>query len=74
MKINNIEIKAKKFAFDGCHKIYILDSERQTKAAIKCGLDIKNIEGIIDTYNTSCQLRFVRFWDLRKNGIVPQGY
>lgn len=27
MKINNIEVIGKKFAYDNCHKIYVIEDE-----------------------------------------------
>jgi hypothetical protein len=29
MKINGKEVTAKKFAFEGCHKIYVIDTPRR---------------------------------------------
>lgn len=35
MKINNVEVVGNKFAYDGCHKIYIIeDMEDEQKAMI----------------------------------------
>ena len=73
MKINNVKIKAVKFAFDGCHKIYILERNAQEIKAIKLGYEIKGMESIATTYNKSCELKFIRFWDMRKKKpIVSQ--
>jgi hypothetical protein len=29
MKINGKEVTAKKFAYEGCHKIYVIDTPRR---------------------------------------------
>ena len=41
MKINGIEITAKEFAYDGCHKIYLIESQEQRDEADSYGY--KNI-------------------------------
>ena len=43
MKINGKEILGKEFAFDGCHKIYIIEDDDDKKMAIEYGYIIKNI-------------------------------
>ena len=65
-KINGYELEPHedKFAYDGCHKIYILRSEKETKEAKKHGYVILPIEKIKETYKNSCPLRFISTWDL----------
>lgn len=67
MKINNHEVIGTEFAYDGCHKIYILETEENKKDAIKNGyseLDFYPIEQIEEIFNDSCPLRFIYNWDL----------
>jgi hypothetical protein len=64
MKINNIPTTAKEFAYDGCHKIYLLESEKDKQEALKCGFEIKPISELKDTYLNSCGLVFISSWDL----------
>ena len=66
MKINNVEVVGNKFAYDGCHKIYIIEDTEDEQKAIDCGYEILNISDLIDTYRNSCELRFVRNWKLDK--------
>ena len=40
MKINGKEVTAKKFAFEGCHKIYVIDTPEEEAQALKYGYDI----------------------------------
>ena len=35
MKINGKEVTAKKFAFEGCHKIYVIDTPEEEAQALK---------------------------------------
>ena len=66
MKINNMEVKGKEFAFDGCHKIYIIEDEEDKKNAESIGYNFYDIEDIEKYYNNSCELRFIRNWKLTK--------
>ena len=71
MKVNGQEIKAMYFAFDGCHKIYLLESEKDMVEAVGLDYKVLPIEELEDTYNKSCPLRFIYLWDLTET-IVPQ--
>ena len=71
MKINGKEIKAKQFAYDGCHKIYLIEDTDDLKEAKDIGYDIYNIESLKETYDDSCSLRFINNWKLTEQ-IVPQ--
>lgn len=64
MKINGREVKGKLFAFDGCHKIYIIEDEDDYKKAKDLGYIIKDIKLLKDVYNDSCELRFISNWKL----------
>ena len=71
MKINGKEIKAKQFAYDGCHKIYLIEDTDDLKDAKGIGYDIYDIELLKETYDDSCSLRFINNWKLTEQ-IVPQ--
>lgn len=64
MKINSITTDAKKFAFDGCHKIYLLESRKDETEARAIGYDILPIDQLQDAYDGSCALRFISNWEL----------
>lgn len=72
MKINGKQVIGNKFAYDGCHKIYILEDKEDIEDVKNNGynendiFDIKDIEFI---YNTSCPLRFIRNWKLTKTYV-----
>lgn len=72
MRINGKEILGKEFAFDGCHKIYIIEDDDDKKMAIEYGYIIKNIDELKDTFVNSCPLRFISNWKLDKT-YVYQG-
>ena len=71
MKVNGINITAREFAYDGCHKIYLLDSRGEVQDAMDCGYGVLPIEELRDTYESSCGLRFINTWSL--DSIVQQG-
>lgn len=64
MKINDKETQAKQFAYDGCHKIYIIENDADLEDALSLGYEIRNIELLEETYNNSCELRFINNWKL----------
>lgn len=72
MKVNGKEIKGIGFAFDGCHKIYILRDEQQAEQAREWGYDICNLSELQTVWRISCPLRFISSWDLTEY-YVHQG-
>ena len=66
MKINDIKIIGDRFAYDGCHKIYIIETDKNLEEAINYGYNIYDISEIKEKYNESCGLRFIQNWDLNK--------
>lgn len=65
MKINNKEVKTNNwFAYDGCHKIYILEDEDDFVKAKGLEYTILPIGMIQEVYKNSCPLRFINNWKL----------
>jgi hypothetical protein len=69
MKINGEIIRAKEFAFDGCHKIYICESASESEEAMQSGYVILPIDQLESTYERSCELRFISNWKLDKSFV-----
>lgn len=69
MKVNGIEIIGSKFAYDGCHKIYIIEDEVDEKKALELGYDIFIMDELEDAWNNSCELRFISNWKLNKDYV-----
>lgn len=67
MKLKNIEGKA--VAYDGCHKIYIIQKQDEIEEAKNCDYTIYPMEKLEDLYEQSCSLKFVSSWDLEKKYI-----
>ena len=64
--INGKETSAKEFAYDGCHKIYLLEQEQDRDEARDCGYDILPISRLQKTFDSSCGLQFIDNWKLDK--------
>lgn len=69
MKINKIEVIGDKFAYDGCHKIYILEDKNDIKEAESYGYKIYDIALLYVTYESSCSLKFISNWKLDKQYV-----
>jgi hypothetical protein len=70
MKINGKEVTAKKFAFEGCHKIYVIDTPEEEAQALKYGYNIYPIEEIKEAYEGSCSLKFISNWPMNDDDFV----
>lgn len=74
MKIGRHNIKAKEFFFDGCHKIYLIETPQDKKVFLSRDWeesDIYPIDQLIEIYRNSCPLKFINTCKLKT--IVPQG-
>ena len=66
--INGREVKGIGFAFDGCHKIYIIEDEDDYESL--CELwgnhnePIYTLDGLESCYEDSCPLKFISTWKL----------
>ena len=73
MVINDKEVTQKEFAFDGCHKFYLLKTYGEKVEAEQYGYKIYPIKELPRMFWNSCPLRFISTWDLTEK-IVPQGF
>ena len=71
-RINGIEVVANSFAYDGCHKIYLLNDGDDIVEAEEKGYDIYDIDGIVEAFVYACPLRFINEWEGKCEIIVPQ--
>ena len=68
MKINKKKVNGKEFAFDGCHKIYILEKPADKIDCLEAGYkqpDIFPIWKLPEIYDNSCPMRFIYSWSLK---------
>lgn len=68
MKINGFDITAKCFAYDGCHKIYLIEDDEDYQEA-RHGYDIIPIASIRHKFYESCGLQFIYNWKLTEHYI-----
>lgn len=66
MIINNNKVIGDKFAYDGCHKIYIIEDKNDFDDAIDYGYKIYDIKDLKKAYDDSCSLKFISNWKLTK--------
>ena len=60
--INDIEVTAATFAWDGCHKIYLCNDDADVERMRDCGYedgDFYPIENLPEIWSNSCDLRFI---------------
>ena len=67
MKVNGIEIRTNGyFVWDGCHKIYVCETDADIDTARKFGYDeFFPIALLPEVYRNSCPLRFIEGMDLK---------
>jgi hypothetical protein len=63
-KVNGIEITSNQFAYDGCHKIYLINSKEDQQEAEETNYELCPIEELQAAYEKSCGLQFINNWDL----------
>jgi len=69
MTINGQRTNATAFAYDGCHKIYLLEKEADRHECIEHGYEIRPISKLKHTFENSCGLQFISDWGLTKQYV-----
>lgn len=72
-RINGKPITQKKVAFDGCHKLYLIDTPSEEAMLRGYGYDIHDIAQLPSLWDGSCPLRFIAYADLARPLCVDQG-
>lgn len=70
MTINGKEIKAEEFAFDNCHKFYLINTKGDKALYKEYGYDIFPISELKECYKNACPLKFISNGDL--TSVVDQ--
>lgn len=63
-KLDAIEASDLMVAFDGCHKLYLVDGPEEIADASATGYDLHEAKEIRALVNRSCGLVFVHAWNL----------
>lgn len=75
VSINGIPVEADGFVWDGCHKIYLIDSPLSREGLLGCGWtegDLRPLSELAHAWENSCGLRFISSGDLNRS-YVAQG-
>ncbi len=72
MKVNGKTIRGIGFAYNGCHKFYILANMNEWKTAKEYGFQCHSLRSLQRLWNASCPLRFISTWNL-SDYYVEQG-
>lgn len=72
MKINGQTITAKQFAWDTCHKIYLINTKKDEKTFLEYEYDLFPIKELEQAYANSCSLRFISHGDVELPNVVNQ--
>jgi len=73
-KLDAIEASDLQIAFDGCHKLYLVDGPGEVSDARANGYDLYPAKEIRALVNRSCGLVFVNAWNLGKHPwAIEQG-
>lgn len=59
IRINDTLVLGDQVAFDGCHKLYVIEDEGDLAQMVECEYDIHPIQELPALYAGSCPLRFI---------------
>ena len=72
MKIKGKEVVGVAFAYDGCHKIYVVEDRKDIDEAFAYGYTILPLSVLKTTYDNSCSLRYISNWKMTVS-YIKQG-
>lgn len=73
--INDKAVAATEFAYDGCHKVYLIDSPEVRETLEGYGYepdDFHPVSELPAVWEQTCPLRFISWGDLRSDDLIPQ--
>ncbi len=72
--IRTLTPDATEFAYDGCHKIYLISTAEDRAEMVDCGYgcDIRPVSELPDVWEETCPLRFISPADLVGPNYVEQ--
>ena len=73
VQINDTVIFADEFAWDGCHKIYVVTDQESRDELEGYGYDFYPIDELKEVWDLSCNLRFISDASLSAS-YIPQCY
>lgn len=70
LALNTFDTKANEFAFDGCHKFYLIQTKKDRADSLERGYDLYPMNRLPSMFQCSCPLRFINTWKLKT--VIPQ--
>lgn len=71
--INGTKVRADEFAWEGCHKIYVVTDQASRDQLVEYGYTFYPIAELQEVWDSSCGLRFISDASLNQE-YVEQGY
>ena len=71
--IKHLQKNYSSFAWDGCHKIYIIENDEDDAVMRALDYDIYLIKNLDEAWDSSCSLRFISSVDFSKSFIDQSG-
>lgn len=74
--INGKHIDATEFAYDGCHKVYLIDTPELRTQMEGYGYEPEDFHPVSElpaVWDSTCFLRFISWGDLRNDDLIAQG-
>lgn len=75
VRINGNPVEAEGFMWDGCHKIYLIDSPEALQQMLESGWsedDILPLGHLAEAWGSSCGLRFITSGDFAQDYISQE--
>lgn len=73
IRINDVDVLGDQVAFDGCHKLFVIEDEDDLTQMVEFGYDIHPIQELPALYAGSCPLRFILNVKLDKTYVDQLG-
>lgn len=70
--VNGMPVYATEFAYDNCHKIYVILNEEDRAKFKSYGYDFYPIADLQRAYEDSCPLKFISYSNLDLPNLVDQ--
>lgn len=71
-QVDGVNVDFQAIAFDGCHKIYLCETEKDIEDAKGLSYELHEPLALPAIWDMSCPLKFISTWSLET--VVPQCY
>jgi len=70
LQVNGQVLDATTFAYDGCHKIYIIETQKDAEDVLSSCYKVFPIEELPAIWDISCELKFINNWSLSTSFVA----